>query len=355
MVDYAPGEREFQADFETGNEVLDGSSTSLRPDAVTFDHLTSFCMGPVAIGDVSEGINAYVWRARVDNAAGKVWIARENDAGTGFNSETELFSFSGDPIVESDLAFEQAGRGVLCAERADEIWVYWFKPAIADFIFENLGTGRTPKVVMDNPADTTDSDVLLFYLASGGLKCRQQRDNYAVVIDTIITDDTDLYLEEVGRSTDNRVVCLLSDRNTTTGRFSKVRIETTLYPYISPAEPFQLQQSIQSGILLELIIEGLVDEEEFEIQQQIQSGVLDEPLITHELFDVEEFEIQQQIQSGTLPVVVIVHTLFDVEEFEIQQQIQSGELEAILITHELFDVEEFEIQQQIQSGSLIVP
>lgn len=157
------GPREFLADFDTLTHVKQLATLTRRPDAVAPDYLIAHTMGPVNIGDPFSGARNRPWRASVhDNG---VWIARANDAMTAWEAETLLFSYLGEPIVEMDVAFEQLARVVVAAERANEIWIYWFDPILGDFIFQNFGEGRNPRCLLDNPNDPAESDVIVFYFS----------------------------------------------------------------------------------------------------------------------------------------------------------------------------------------------
>ena len=161
--------REFLADFDTATRVLsEGASLQKRPDAISFDYLTSFSIGPVSLGDASQGSNNRVWRARAVNdtvlGTGQLLVSRANDANTEWEAEVVLFGYVGF-VSEMDLAFEQAGRAVVALEIANSIWLYWFDPILGDFILQNFGEGRNPRCLLDNPNDPSDSDVMVFYFS----------------------------------------------------------------------------------------------------------------------------------------------------------------------------------------------
>lgn len=347
--------REFEADFDTATATLVGVSVTKRPDAVSFDYLTSFSLGPVAIADVSEGARARAWKAEAIN--GEVYLSRESDTGDSWDSPVRLFGYSG-VAVEIDLAFEQAGRAVVALEIADHLWLYWYDPTIlpsGSFVLQDFGVGRNPRTLLDDPFDTSNSDVLVFYIAGDEIVYRQQRDRYATEIGTGTTGLTNKFLEDAVRTTDRRVGILISVRNTSTGRYSFARLDSVLYPITLDADNFQLAQLIQSGVLEVIVINHtLFDIDSFQFSQLIQSGTLYSPLIVNTLYDIDQFQFAQLIQSGELAVVVIVHTLYDIDSFQLAQLIQSGTLVAIVLAHTLYDVESFQFAQQIQSGILEV-
>lgn len=351
------GLRQFLADFDTDTRrITDNASLLRRPDAVTFDYLKAYSLGPVAIGDSSEGAYSYVWRVRVDNSEKKVYVCRENGASWG--TEIELFEFASlGTVTECDLGFEQAGRAVVVLNIGSELHLYWFDPIAADFVLENLGSGRTGRLILDNPLDTSESDVLLFYVndAVGKIQFRQQRDRYEDVYDTPVVDATEYhYIEEVFRATDNRVVFYYSIRNPTLGTYTIRRRESTLYPFILDHDELTAEIEVQSGLLEDIVIEHvLFDIDALDIDFAIQSGILTTPVILHTLFDKDSIDVEQLIQSAALVLVTITHTLYDIDAVDVEMEVRSGILLFCVIEHSLYDMDSLDVEQLVQSGSLV--
>lgn len=276
-------------------EIISGSLEQRR-DAISRDYRISFSMGPIAIGDVSAGIYVRCWRVQAvhDPVAevGFVVLARENDDQTGWEPQQLLFTFSGLPIKEIDLAFDQNGNIVVSADRltgpegASEIWLYWFNPVAGSFIFERMAAGKTPRLLLDAPEDPNGSDLLLFYLndTNQRVEYRTQRDLYEtaelVPVDkwynletganVLQSDTTNSFLEEVARSKDLRLHVIMSVWNPITGRFQLLLTETAPYPYwpkdeVLPEGTLDLAELIQTIIpqdnhLDSIAAEGLLDE-----------------------------------------------------------------------------------------------
>jgi hypothetical protein len=219
-----------------------GLSRDVRPDALVLDPTIAYALGPVAEGDGSQGPVAWAWRLRV--VAGAVRLARETAARDGWGPETTLFTVTGAPCIEVDLAFEQSGRAVVTMQRntgaggSPEVWLYYFNAFLTGFVFESFGPGRTPRVVLDNPQTPNESDVLLLYLdpVADRLRARQQRDRYLLVYDTPLTDVAQLFLEELLVTVDNRIRCVLSVRDPAAGTYTLRLLDSTLYPFLLPAE-----------------------------------------------------------------------------------------------------------------------
>ena len=233
------GTRQRAADF-TG--ALAGLSATVRPDALVLDPLVAYALGPVAIGDGSQGPTAWAWRVRA--TATQVLLARETVTRDGWEPETVLFTYAGAPILEVDVAFEQQGNVVVVAQRntgaggSPAVWLYFLDATVPGFVFTPIAEGRTPRCVLDNPQNPADSDVLVAYLDSPAdmLRLRQQRDRYLVAYDTPLTGIADFFLEELVMSADNRLRGVLSRRDPASGTYSLRFLDSVLYPFVLAAE-----------------------------------------------------------------------------------------------------------------------
>jgi hypothetical protein len=186
--------RETQTDWiASGTAFVDGVSVFARPDALSLDYQTAFSYGPIETGSADAGLTIKAWR--VKNVTGPVThsvvMTRENDNANGWRNDVPLFTYTGVPISEIDIAFSGDARAVVCASRltgvptflsGSQVWLFWFNPASSSFAFENFGTGSTPRILLDNPDVTSLSDVLVFYVRDqlGNVYYRQQRDQYAI-------------------------------------------------------------------------------------------------------------------------------------------------------------------------------
>lgn len=278
----AGGIRERQADFWTPTHQTDGVSLDRRPDAVAFDGHIAFAYGPIANGDSTFGALARAWSARDTGAA--VMLARENDPGNDWLPEIELFSYNGAPIDELDLAFEQAARPVVCAERAGHLWLYWYNPFAAAFEFSDFGIGRTPRIILDNPPDLTNSDVIVFYFndAAGFLCYRMQRERYLTEHTTPVFASPDRFLEEVAVAVDARLHCYYSERNALTGRYGIGVLESTLYPIYLPNEDRAQPDAVPLlGEIVTTLINSIATPDGVTVEAFPLTGTLDAPQILH--------------------------------------------------------------------------
>ena len=183
--------RETYADWTspTGTITLQNSSLDLRPGAVTQDYKAAFSYGPTEVGNLISGSINRVWRARAVSASLSSSVVISNEISGGFSPEAPLFTFvhgTSGTISELDIGFGSDGRPVIAAQRnADSgvpaVWLYWFNPFVANFVFQQFQTQSiTPRIILDNPEDIGNSDLLLFYVnrTNGQVYYRQQRDQY---------------------------------------------------------------------------------------------------------------------------------------------------------------------------------
>ena len=354
MSDYAAGKREFQADFV--GSVGEGLSITKRPDAISFDYMTAFCQGPVSVGDVTKGVINFVWRIRTDGL--NVWLARGSLVNT-WEAEVLLFTITGEVIQEIDIAFEQAGRPVVCASRntgaggSSEVWLYWYKPSIADFTFEMFDSGRNPRVLMDYPPDTSIADVLFFYMKDGsGLVFRQQRDLYANILTTPVIDATNLNLEEVAYLEGWRIAAYFSEYKASKGQYLLRHLESKLYPVPVRDDQNQISAQLVSGDLHLVILDADMDPEGSQPSFVIVSGDLALAVIDHVLYDTDEAKIGYSIISGILAPNQILHTLYDNDTAKLTFVIASGTLVIVVVSHTLYDKDAAGITYSIISGTL---
>jgi len=168
------------SNITTDVEIQSGSLTT-RPDSLSLDYQTAWAFGPIETGSVVSGSITSSWRAEnsysVATQTGSIILTRENDAGDNWRPASAsliLFSYTGSAIEEIDLAFDQSGRPVVSADRRfivagvteSIVWFHRFVTAVNDFQFGPIATGSTARVILDDPIDVTDSDVLLFYRRS---------------------------------------------------------------------------------------------------------------------------------------------------------------------------------------------
>ena len=166
------------SNITTGVEIQSGS-LGTRPDSLALDYQTSWAFGPIETGSIVSGSISSAWKIENSHSAatqtGSVFLARENDVGDNWRTGSLLFIYTGSAIKEIDLTFDQSARPVVCGDRdvvisgsvtTSLVHLYRFVTADNDFVFSEVATGSSPRVILDDPIDLTDSDVLLFYVKS---------------------------------------------------------------------------------------------------------------------------------------------------------------------------------------------
>jgi hypothetical protein len=189
-----------------------------------------------------------------------VYICRENDARNGWDPEVVLFD-PGVPLVEVDMAFDQNGRPFACAEVAGEdgpeVWLYWYNSVLGDFEFAKMADGRNPRLVLDDPVNTDESDVLLYYISDvvNHLCYRVQRELYAIENLTPITRVSNYFLEDVALSRQFRLLILGSVRDPLYGTYGLAKLESAPYPFrftegIDHGHPFDVTADVMSVLII---------------------------------------------------------------------------------------------------------
>lgn len=357
--------RDCDEDFIDPITVINaGTSLTKRPDAIAFDYLTAFSMGPKAISDVTEGVSFKPWYVRCDNVTKTVYIAAQNSAGTAWLVENILFQFTGSDIEEIDLAFEQAARAVVCAERTvsgtKEVWLYWFKPAASAFVFEKITNGRTPRVVLDDVEDTSGSDIQLMYFKSGvGLARREQRELYAVEHTTPVAYSDDYYLEELALTKSRRLAAIYSFRDVAVCHWFLFTLQSALYP-VYPDDTFTGSADVLSGTMVVVVIfHTLYDKDTFTSTADILAAgsALAVAVIVHSLYDKDTFTSTADILAAgsSFIVLIIEHSLYDKDTFTSTVDIlATSTFLVVVIVHSLYDKDTFTSTADIlASGSAL--
>lgn len=148
-------------------------SVMLTPDSQTMARLEDFEKGGVAIGDASEGLNAYRWRCYMDGST--VTLQRDG------TDPVALF-IQGD-IVELSFAFDQNMRPHVAYQLGDgSIRLRWFDSILNAYVTTNFGNGRNPRLSLDDkrPKQALNSDIIFAYISGSALRYRQQRDRFGV-------------------------------------------------------------------------------------------------------------------------------------------------------------------------------
>lgn len=132
--------------------------------------------GPIAIQDVSQGLQAQRWRMRL--IEGDFWLGAPN--------VPEFIAYTAPLSSEVSFTFDQLGRLVLAYVQAGQPKLYWFDSSAPGFVVTDLPIDAiTPRVILDDKRFTQVqiSDVILQYVRGGRLKMRMQRDRFLIEYD----------------------------------------------------------------------------------------------------------------------------------------------------------------------------
>lgn len=237
------GTREYREDFETVSHHTVETSTGRRVDAISRDYRQAVCMGPVAINDASEGIEARRWHVRTDGT--NVYVRRSNAANTAWEDDTLLFSVTGgEPINEIDVAFNIDGRIVVAMERpngtdgAPRVNLYRYNTGTFTYQVIGVADGLSPRLTDDyfvfpyTAPDICPPEVYvqLFYMKPGaGMKRRSESNDWSTDNDTVVTALSTRRVEEVVKTVDHRISVLVSRRTIGTGRYTLERVDSLPY------------------------------------------------------------------------------------------------------------------------------
>jgi uncharacterized membrane protein len=335
--------REYSADFELKFTYLSsGSSLTQRPDAVSLDYKTTYTLGPIAISSGSDGLFERVWKVwgEEDALTGthSVWYAIES-ASSWSSDSASLFTYTGTSSIELDAAFDQSGRLYVVTQRytgsASEVWLYFYNPLETGFVFNNLGSGRTPRMSLDNWRDTTDSDVLVFYVddTQNKIKYRAQKDRFTASYDTPINTTENTYIEKVGFGADNRYRVTYVERNTSTGKYEIKQLATLLYPFPMTTEAYMLTGSFLSMSLIDTLITTSIDTEAYTLTGSFLSMSIIDTVITPSI-DTEAYILTGSFLSMSLTTPVITVSI-DTEAYILTGSFLSMSAIDILVTRSL--------------------
>lgn len=150
-------------------------SLFLAPDGrLRLSLLADYELGGVDLFDASQGLMVQVWEARV---VGGTTIQVKPEAGATWTDVT-----TDTAITEVALAFDQNMRPVVAYVAGGVAKMYWFDSIPATFVTTSFSGASSPVVTMDDKRalEMLSNDVLLFYIRSGTVYYRQQRDRFTI-------------------------------------------------------------------------------------------------------------------------------------------------------------------------------
>jgi hypothetical protein len=307
------GVRQVESDFAGPLVSLEGATLAGRPDAIAEDYLTAFTVGPRRRSDTSAGLLDRVWKIVQENGDGAAYLYRADDDGVGYVLADEIFT-EGD-VVEVDLAFDQNGAAAVCAERpgteGPEVFLYWYNPALAETVFEKIGDGRCPRIVMDTAELPELAELVVFYVSDAVDRVcyRRQSENFAVENLAPIVGVENVFLEDVALLPSRRLQVFGSVRDPTEGTYALGFLETTLYTYRG-VESMSATDDVVDGYLRD--VEILVyPEEHLSVADTIPSGSLRENVMDLSETTDQRITPEQARMADTVTAGALTSTLLD--------------------------------------------
>lgn len=170
----------------------------LAPDnQLRCDLLRDQELGSLAVNDPAGGLMQAVWEGWLDGQTLKV---RPLPAGT----VTDVLTVTG-TVTELSLAFDSNMRPHFAFVEDGDTKLYWYNTSSGHNETLTLSGATSPRLCLDDKRarESASRDILLFYLSSGSLYCRQQRDRYETEYFLIATDA--VRIGQVGMSKGNRI------------------------------------------------------------------------------------------------------------------------------------------------------
>lgn len=175
-------------------------SALLSPDSWETSSRLDFERGGIALANPSLGINAFDWKAWIDDDF-NFWINRVD-----LPDDNATFLFQQRDARNIRLAFDRNMNVAIAYQKYSNSYLYWFDSVPNAYVTSLFGGASQPRLTHDDKrADALDtSDVLFFYMIGRSLRYRQQRDRYTIER-TLASVPPDYEFESVGMGLNNRL------------------------------------------------------------------------------------------------------------------------------------------------------
>jgi hypothetical protein len=342
--------REYQSEFDDGT--VEDTSFDRRPDAISRSYLQALAPGPRSLSDAAEGLLVKGWYCRADNAEGKVFICpAKDDIRLGWGNEAELFTYAGDDIDEISFAFDQNGAPVVVAERDGNIWIRYYDPGVSGYVFEDFGVGRNPRMLLDDPQNVTDSDLLIFYIRDGELRVREQGDLYVSEESPGDSLSATQYVEGALRDHQNRVHVIISTRDVLAGTYVLTRISSQLYPFYEGPESLDIRNKAIAGEVKVVLIIYETEVESLDVGHSAVAGTIE--IISRPEDAPAYFDLALSVDSVEVIIFVIPYEP-DAESLDIANSSIAGTIEEAAIEYAP-DAESLDIANSSIAGTIVTP
>lgn len=166
-------------------------------------------LGPVELSESNNNLTASWWLFEYVGSVVKLYKFN----GENYAYHSDLFSPVG--CIKLSAAFDQLGKPLVFFDTGTELRLWWFDPVSSAHVTTVFGVGNYPFATFDIKygVDTEYSDVLLFYMRSGAIYYRMQRDRYSIEYTTPVTSDA-VFIKEADMAVDYRLQLLYRYRDT---------------------------------------------------------------------------------------------------------------------------------------------
>ncbi len=178
----------------------------LQPDSWSKSTYLDFEKGGIAISDPSQGLDSYTWKVWIDN--GNVFCNRID-----LDDDEAHYLFFVEDARNLGLAFDQNMNVAISYQLGPVCYLYWYDSTVSNYVTTKFPGCRSPGITLDDKRNgqSSNSDILLFYIKLDKLYFRMQRDRY--LIEYHLYDlPTDYELTRVGMGTNNRIQFVLNPR-----------------------------------------------------------------------------------------------------------------------------------------------
>lgn len=156
--------------------------------------------------------------------------------GTGGSGDVPIGAGGAELVVEveaegSIVNPEVGGSASLDAVLESAGVAHYIEPGFVDFVFEDLGAGRTPRAVLDYMGGCGPvPDVQVFFMKTNvGLVRLDEVDEFAVEYSTPLGYNRRYFVEEAGVSEDHRVYVIYSVHDENAGTYELKRLNSKVY------------------------------------------------------------------------------------------------------------------------------
>lgn len=174
------------------------SGSYLSPDERSRDLDEDYEQGPIALNDISQGMDYQAWHLTWDSGTGNFTVTPET---TG----SPVVVLNAPSVTQCSLAFDQNGHVHIAYTSALYPYLYWYDSVLGSWATLAMPFGiTTPTVCLDDkrPRQIDVNDILLFYTKPNmagdayDLYYREQRDRFG--IEYLLAYDFPPYIYNLG-------------------------------------------------------------------------------------------------------------------------------------------------------------